>query len=262
MALSLSSTATVFSADLIGVAGLGTAAHLSSDIVPSAEEAEEALPGACSFERCANSNFGNRIQFTGTNLARADWSTSPLESSIVHRPFLLATVTAILLSSGIAFAQNTTPPPSADQIQPANITAPQDFANKAGPAGLFEIQSSQLALTTSQNADIKTFAQKMIDDHTKAADDLKAAAAKDGVTVPATLDADGMANMQKLQSAKGADFDALYVQMQTDAHIAAVGLYAGYTQNGQAGAIKDHAAKTLPTLKMHYDMVLKLKTAG
>jgi putative membrane protein len=114
----------------------------------------------------------------------------------------------------------------------------------------------------SQNADIKSFAQRMIDDHAKATEDLKSAAAKDGVTVPTTLDADGTTNLQKLQSAKPGDFDSLYVQMQNDAHMAAVGLYAGYVQAGQAGAIKDHATKTLPTLKMHYDMVLKLKTAG
>jgi putative membrane protein len=180
----------------------------------------------------------------------------------MHRPLLFAAATALLLTTSVSFAQNTTPPPSADQIQPAAITAPQDFANKAGPAGLFEIQSSQLALTMSQNADIKSFAQRMIDDHAKAAEDLKSAAAKDGVTVPATLDADGTTNLQKLRSAKAGDFDTLYVQMQTDAHIAAVGLYAGYAQNGQAGAIKDHATKTLPTLKTHYDMVLKLKAAG
>jgi putative membrane protein len=178
----------------------------------------------------------------------------------MHPRLLLAAATALLLASGSAIAQNTTPPSSVDQIQPANIVTPQDFANKAGPAGLFEIQSSQLALQKSQNADIKAFAQKMIDDHTKAADDLKAAAAKDGVTVPATLDADGTTNLQKLQGAKAADFDALYVQLQTDAHLAAVALYAGYAQNGAAGAIKDHATATLPTLKMHYEMVLKLRS--
>src|SRR3569833_2657324 len=71
MALSLSSTATVFSADLIGVAGLGTAAHLSTDIVPSAEEAEEALPGACSFERCASAGGGGRGRGAGAGRARA-----------------------------------------------------------------------------------------------------------------------------------------------------------------------------------------------
>src|SRR3569832_911728 len=161
----------------------------------------------------------------------------------MYRSALIAAVTTHAFTTATTFDQNTAPPASADQIQLANVTAPQDFANKAGPAGLFEIQSSQLALKTSQNADIKAFAQEMIDDHTKAADDLKAAAAKDGVTVPATLDAEGTANLQKLQSAKAGDFDGLYVQMQTDAHIAAVGLYAGYAQNGPAGDIKDHATK-------------------
>jgi putative membrane protein len=176
----------------------------------------------------------------------------------MHRMLVGVAAAAAVLALGGAALGQTTPPPSADQIQPANITAPQDFANKAGPAGMFEVQSSQVALQKSQNADIKAFAQKMIDDHTKAADDLKAAAATDGVTVPAALDADQTVNLQKLQAASAGDFDALYVQMQTDAHIAAVGLYAGYAQNGKAGAVKDHATKTLPTLKMHYDMVLKL----
>jgi putative membrane protein len=171
---------------------------------------------------------------------------------------VLSSVAMVLLVSGASFGQ-ASPPPSADQIQPAGITAPQDFAGKAGPAGMFEVQSSQLALQKSQNANIKAFAQKMIDDHTSAAADLKAAAAKDGVSVPDALDADATENLQKLQAANGADFDALYIQLQTDAHMAAVGLYAGYAANGTAGAIKDHATKTLPTLKMHYDMVLKLK---
>jgi putative membrane protein len=182
----------------------------------------------------------------------------PISWSIsMFRPIFSAAAVALLMG-GAALGQAQTPP-NADQIQPAGITNPQDFAAKAGPAGVFEVQSSQLALQKSQNADIKTFAQKMIDDHTMAADDLKAAAAKDGVSVPDALDADATENLQKLQGATGADFDTLYVQMQTEAHIAAVGLYAGYAGNGTSGAIKDHATKTLPTLKMHYDMVLKLK---
>jgi putative membrane protein len=176
----------------------------------------------------------------------------------MRRPILAAALLALALTGGSALAQNTAPPASADQIQPAGITDPQDFATKAGGAGMFEIQSSQLALTKSQNADIKAFAQKMVDDHTKAADELKTAAASQGVTVPAAMDADSTVNLQKLQGASGADFDALYVQMQTDAHIAAVGLFAGYAQNGQAGPLKDYASKTVPTLKEHYDMVLKL----
>src|SRR3954447_10075822 len=108
----------------------------------------------------------------------------------MHRPIIAAALLALTLTGGTALAQNTSPPASADQIQPAGITDPQDFATKAGAAGMFEIQSSQLALSKSQNADVKAFAQKMVDDHTKAADELKTAAASQGVTVPAAMDAD------------------------------------------------------------------------
>src|SRR3569623_1990088 len=88
-------------------------------------------------------------------------------------------------------AQASSYPSSAVQIQPAGVTDPQEFSAKAAGAGDFEIQSSQLALTVSQNADIKAFAQMMIDDHTKAGGALKTAAATQGVTVPDALDADG-----------------------------------------------------------------------
>lgn len=178
----------------------------------------------------------------------------------MHRSLIAAAALALTLSSGAVLAQSTTTPPaSADQIQPASVTDPQEFATKAGGAGLFEIQSSQLALTKTQNADIKAFAQKMVDDHTKAADELKtAASSQGGITVPDQMDANSAENLQKLQAASGADFDTLYVQLQTQAHIDAVGLFAGYSQNGAAGPLKDFATKTLPTLKEHYDMVIKL----
>lgn len=176
------------------------------------------------------------------------------------RILLLTTAAlALVLMGGTVLAQTATPPASADQIQPAGVTDVNAFATKAYGAGLFEIQSSQLALQKSQNADIKAFAQKMIDDHTKADDDLKAAAqSQGGITLEDQLDADAQENLQKLQSASGVDFDSLYVELQTQGHINAVGLFAGFAQNGPDGALKDFATKTLPTLKDHYNMVIKL----
>jgi putative membrane protein len=175
------------------------------------------------------------------------------------RPLIAAAVIALGLSGGVAFAQTTTPPASADQIQPAGVTDPSGFATKAHGAGLFEIQSSQLALTKAQNADIKAFAQKMVDDHSKADDELKAAAQSEGgITLSDQMDANSQENLQKLQAANGADFDSLYVQLQTQAHIDAVALFSGYSQKGKDGALKDFAAKTLPTLKDHYNMAINL----
>jgi putative membrane protein len=165
-----------------------------------------------------------------------------------------------MLSSGAALAQEggSSYPSSPDQIQPATVTDPQEFTTKGAAANDFEIQSSQLALTKSQNADIKAFAQMMIDDHTKAGEAMKTAAASQNTMLPTAQDADAASKLTQLQGASGADFDKLYVKMQTDAHVQAVGLFSGYSQSGPDGQLKDFATQTLPTLKMHYEHVLKL----
>jgi putative membrane protein len=50
----------------------------------------------------------------------------------------------------------------------------QDFVNKVAISDMFEIQSSQLALTKQPDADTKPFAEKMISDHQKTSSELKA----------------------------------------------------------------------------------------
>ncbi len=179
------------------------------------------------------------------------------------KPIFAAPALALAMLAGTALAQDMPSyPASPDQIQPATVTDPQEFATKAGAAGLFEIQTSQLALTKSQNADIKAFAQMMVTDHTKAGEALKAAAGgQQGISVPTDMDKDGQDKFAALNNASGADFDKLYIQMQTAAHADAVALFSGYATNGSVGALKDFAAQTLPTLKMHYDHVMMLNKA-
>jgi len=179
----------------------------------------------------------------------------------MHKPLSIAVlVTTVVLAPTVALAEGSSSyPSSAEQIQPAAVSDPQEFTTKAAGAGAFEIQSSQLALSKTQNADIKAFAQMMIDDHTNAAAVLQTAATAQGkLTVPAYLDADSAAKLQKLQAAGTADFDPLYVQMQTDAHVDAVALFSGFAQNGPSGPLRDFAAQTLPTLRMHYQHALSL----
>ena len=51
--------------------------------------------------------------------------------------------------------------------------APSDdmsFVRKAAVAGMTEVQASKLALEKSTDANVKSFAQHMVDDHTKAGD--------------------------------------------------------------------------------------------
>ena len=140
----------------------------------------------------------------------------------------------------------------------APVTDPAQFAMMAGTSNMFEIQSSQLALTKAQSPDVKSFAQKMIDDHTKAGQDMETAAKAQNVTPPAKLDAANQAKLDQLNGLSGQGFDSAYDAMQLKAHQDAVALFQGYGSNGPAGALKDFAAKTLPTLQMHLQMAEKL----
>ena len=137
--------------------------------------------------------------------------------------------------------------------------AAMTFATTAGPANLFEIQSSQLALKQTQTSDVTAFAQRMITDHTKAGQDMDAALKSDNIAAPApALTQDQQQQMSQLQGLKGQDFDKAYIQAQVKAHDDAVNLFQNYSQSGPDGALKTFATKTLPVLKTHQQMIHKL----
>src|SRR5580704_9674118 len=73
-----------------------------------------------------------------------------------------------------------TPQPGVSPMDQANtgqdptstaVLADKAFVRKALEGGMTEIQLGQLALQKSSNDDVKQFAQKMIDDHTKLGDE-------------------------------------------------------------------------------------------
>ncbi len=136
---------------------------------------------------------------------------------------------------------------------------PQDFATKAANANMLEIETSQLAIKTSKNADVLAFAKKMVADHTKAGTAFKAAVAKTtGVTAPTALDADQQKKLDDLKAKPVAEFDSAYISLQKDAHKDAVNLFDSYAKNGTDASLKAFATDTLPTLQAHKDMIDKM----
>jgi putative membrane protein len=131
-------------------------------------------------------------------------------------------------------------------------TAAPEFVAAAASGGMYEIESSKLAQQQSKNVDVKAFADMMIKDHTKASDELKAAAAKvtPAVTVPATMQPKHQSLLDQLRNA-GANFDKTYIQQQSQAHDETAGLLNGYTSGGDSQPLKDWASKTLPVVQQH-----------
>ncbi|ESX06348.1 membrane protein [Mesorhizobium sp. LSJC268A00] len=177
----------------------------------------------------------------------------------------LLTIAAVALFAGApaALAANST------AVAPAMAASKVDtptFVKTVPSSNEFEIQSSKLAEEKSKAADVKKFAKQMVKDHTKAGKEFKAALSQ-GQTTGSTkaagpaLQPKEQAMLDELKSASGKDFDAKYIQMQTDAHKEAVALFSSYANSGDDPAMKEFAKKTLPTLQMHEKHVKELAAA-
>jgi len=128
-----------------------------------------------------------------------------------------------------------------------------DFLMMAGSGGELEIKSSQLALQKGTADAVKKFAQHMIDDHTKASQELVDVATKKGFRVTPGLvrkHLDVYANLAR--EVQG--FDALYARAQVESHEEAVALFEKQAKEGKDADLKGFAEKTLPTLRKHLDM--------
>lgn len=89
--------------------------------------------------------------------------------------------------------------------------ADQNIVRELAQANLAEIEAGKLALSQSKNDDVKTFAQKMIDDHTQSQKDLEQLAQAKGVSLPTEPDRKHKAAAKKLSALEGDKFDKQYM---------------------------------------------------
>lgn len=182
---------------------------------------------------------------------------------------LVMTLTAAMaLTSGIAFAAAD----NATMVSPSNEAAPvikdamsvktKDFVTKAALGGLFEIESSKIAQQKAQDLDVQKFAQMMIDDHTKVAEEMKAAMQRAGIDpnlAPTTLDSKSQEKLKELSNEKVKDFDEEYMDEQESAHADTIRLFKDYVSDGDVQELKEFASKTLPALEAHHTRAKELE---
>jgi putative membrane protein len=126
------------------------------------------------------------------------------------------------------------------------------FVAKAAASNLAEVEASKLALRKSQNEKIKSFAQRMVADHTSASNQLKDVARSKQIAVPAELDSDHQKALDKLGSLSGTDFDAAYTLRMQEDHEAAVALFTAASDDDSIDPeLKALARKVLPILRSH-----------
>ena len=178
----------------------------------------------------------------------------------------LFTTTAAVIAVGLlaapgSFAQSSQPRVSG---QPADSSTKDTlnqegklFIKEAATGGMAEIELSKIA-QKSENSDVKTFADRMVRDHTAANEQLAGIATSLGAEMPKALDSEHERAREKLQKLHGKAFDEQYMRDMVEDHNKAVKLFQQEERAGHNAQLKEFAQKTLPTLEQHQKMAVEL----
>jgi len=125
------------------------------------------------------------------------------------------------------------------------------FVHEAAAGGMAEVELGKLAADKATSPDVKAFGQRMVDDHSKANDELKAYASQKGITLPSSPDPAHKSTQDRLSKLSGAAFDKAYMQDMVKDHDKDVAAFKHASTSAADADLKAWAAKTLPTLQEH-----------
>ncbi|MEW5857110.1 MAG: DUF4142 domain-containing protein [Cyanobacteriota bacterium] len=188
------------------------------------------------------------------------------------------TATAALVAVGLftslgfsAVAQTTRPAtPSTRPATPSNRQATpsrnsqltaldKQFVMDAAHGGMAEVQLGQLALQKSTDPNVKQFAQQMIQEHTRANQELMQLAAQKGITPPTTPGPKYEAAMMRLMQLSGKSFDQAYMmEAGLNGHLESAAVYQRQVGLGQDPDLKAFAGRILPRVQGHLEMAASM----
>ena len=150
--------------------------------------------------------------------------------------------------------------PQVNGVQGAGQASPADrmFVTKALQGGMAEVQLGQLTLQKSSNEQVKQFAQRMIDDHTKLGEQMKPVAQQIGLSEPTKLSKKDKATIAKLGSLSGAAYDQAYIKDMVKDHKQDLSEFQMEASSGQDQTVKDAASQGSQVIAQHLQMIQQI----
>jgi putative membrane protein len=121
-------------------------------------------------------------------------------------------------------------------------SADKSFMTKAAKGGMMEVDWGKTASEKAQNSEVKKFGNRMVTEHSKANDELKAIAAKKGVTLP------NSSSNPKWKS------DKSYMDMMVKDHEKDLAEFQEAAKNGGDADVKKFAEKGAKMVQKHLEM--------
>jgi putative membrane protein len=118
--------------------------------------------------------------------------------------------------------------------------------------GLYEVQLATMAITKAKSPEVKKFAQMMVDDHTKANNELKSWASQKGVSLPDVMSEEKQKKYYDMERDEDvSDFDEEYMDEMVEDHKKDINKFEDIADDAKDAELKSWAAEKLSTLRHH-----------
>lgn len=133
----------------------------------------------------------------------------------------------------------------------AQSAGDQAFVTKLAGVAMAEVELGTLAKDKASSREVKAFGQRMIDDHTKAGNELKGIAQRKNFAWPAALPPDAVALKDKLSKLSGPAFDRAYIDEMVKGHTEVLAVVQKEAQSGSDPDVKAWAVKASSSVRAH-----------
>lgn len=131
------------------------------------------------------------------------------------------------------------------------------FVTKAADGGHDEIQLAQLAAQRATNTEVRSFAQKIVDDHTKVNSELMSIASQKNVKVDKDDDKDRA--YKRLSKKTGSEFDQEFVEHMIDEHEKDIKQFEKAAKDAKDPDVRSFASKHVADLRSHLQQAESLR---
>ena len=132
------------------------------------------------------------------------------------------------------------------------------FVTKAADAGKAELELAKLAAQQASNPEVKSFAQKLVEDHGKVNSELMSMASSKNVKLDDDDDPKDR-HYKRLAKKTGAEFDQEFVEHMIDEHEKDVKMFEKAASDAKDSDIRAFASKHVDHLRMHLQTAQSLR---
>ena len=146
-------------------------------------------------------------------------------------------------------------------VRPSLNETDETFLEVTAKNNLAVIEFGELATTKASDSIVRDFAQRMIEEHTTAQNELEEIADDyAGVEWSNDLSEGNDEIMEQLNDVEGYSFDSLYMRTQVDIHTSAENIFRTATTNTTEARVKAYATKYLPRIEAHVERADSIHT--